>query len=31
MVELAWWIETIDGIIWEEGGATVRLPSYKMK
>jgi hypothetical protein len=29
MVELAWWIETIDGIIWEEGGATVRLPSKK--
>lgn len=30
-VELAWWIETIDGYIYEEGGATVRLPSKKIK
>lgn len=29
LVELGWWIETIDGHIWEEGGATVRLPSKK--
>jgi acyl dehydratase len=27
LVELGWWIETIDGYIWEEGGATVKLPS----
>jgi acyl dehydratase len=27
MVDLVWWIETIDGKIWLEGGATVRLPS----
>ncbi len=31
MVELGWWVETIDGYIWEEGGATVRLPSKKAK
>ena len=28
-VELGWWVETIDGYIWQEGGATVRLPSRK--
>lgn len=27
LVELGWWIETIDGVIYEEGGATVKLPS----
>ena len=27
LIELGWWIETIDGNIWEEGGATVKLPS----
>lgn len=27
LVEIGWWIETIDGHIWEDGGATVRLPS----
>ncbi len=27
--ELAWWIETIEGDIWLEGGATVKLPSKK--
>ncbi len=26
-VDLAWWIESIDGCIWEAGGATVTLPS----
>lgn len=26
-VKLVWWIETIEGDIWEEGGATVQLPS----
>ncbi len=26
-VDLAWWVENIDGIIWEAGGATVKLPS----
>lgn len=30
-VELGWWVETIDGYIWQEGGATVRLPSSKAK
>lgn len=29
LVELGWWVETIDGYIWEEGGATVKLPSKK--
>jgi hypothetical protein len=28
-VELVWWIETIDGKVWEEGGATVQLPSKR--
>lgn len=27
LVDLVWWIETLDGQIWEEGAATVRLPS----
>lgn len=27
VVDLAWWIENIDGDIWEAGGATVALPS----
>lgn len=27
LVDLVWWIETINGEIWEEGMATVRLPS----
>jgi hypothetical protein len=26
LVELVWWIETIDGQIWQEGAATIRLP-----
>lgn len=30
-VDLAWWIETIDGYIYEEGGATVRLPSKRVR
>jgi hypothetical protein len=30
-VDLTWWVETIDGYIWEEGGATVKLPSKKAK
>ena len=30
LVELAWWVETIDGYIWQEGGATVRLPSIRV-
>lgn len=29
LVDLAWWIETIEGDIWLEGGATVRLPSAR--
>jgi hypothetical protein len=28
LVDLAWWIETIEGDIWLEGGATVILPSF---
>jgi hypothetical protein len=30
MVDLVWWIETIDAQIWEEGGATIRLPSKRL-
>jgi acyl dehydratase len=30
VVELAWWIETIERDIWLAGGATVRLPSRKL-
>lgn len=30
-VELAWWIETIDGYVWEEGASTVKLPSKNVK
>jgi hypothetical protein len=30
LVELVWWVETIEGDIWEEGGATVRLPSKRL-
>lgn len=30
-VDLAWWIESIDGYIWMEGGATVKLPSKRAK
>ena len=30
-VELAWWVETIEGDIWQEGGATVKLPSKNVK
>jgi hypothetical protein len=30
-VELGWWVETIEGDIWEEGGATVKLPSKNVK
>jgi hypothetical protein len=30
-VDLAWWIESIDGYIWMEGGATVKLPSKNAK
>jgi hypothetical protein len=29
LVDLAWWIETIDGDIWLEGGATVKVPSKR--
>ncbi len=29
LVELGWWIETIEGDIWLAGGATVRLPSKR--
>ena len=29
LVDLAWWIETIEGDIWLEGGATVKLPSAR--
>jgi len=30
-VDLVWWVEDIDGYIFEEGGATVRLPSKNVK
>jgi len=30
LVELVWWIESIEGDIWEEGGATVMLPSKRL-
>jgi hypothetical protein len=30
-VDLVWWVEDILGNIWEEGGATVRLPSKNAK
>jgi hypothetical protein len=26
-VDLVWWVESIDGDIWQEGGVTVKLPS----
>lgn len=29
LVDLAWWVETIEGEIWLEGGATVKLPSRR--
>jgi hypothetical protein len=29
-VEVAWWIETIEGDIWLTGGATVKLPSKRV-
>ena len=29
LVELGWWIETIEGDIWLAGGATVKLPSKR--
>jgi hypothetical protein len=29
LVDLTWWIETIEGDIWLEGGATVKLPSAR--
>jgi hypothetical protein len=29
LVDLGWWIETIEGDIWLAGGATVRLPSKR--
>jgi hypothetical protein len=30
-VDLAWWVESIDGYVWEAGGATVKLPSKNAK
>jgi hypothetical protein len=30
-IDLIWWIENLDGYIWEEGGATVKLPSKNAK
>jgi hypothetical protein len=30
-VDLVWWVEDINGVIWQEGGATVKLPSKKAK
>lgn len=30
MVDLVWWVETIDGKIWLEGAASVKLPSRKL-
>lgn len=29
VVDLVWWVETIDGKIWQEGAATVKLPSRR--
>ena len=29
LVDVIWWIETIEGDIWLEGGATVKLPSAR--
>lgn len=29
--ELVWWIETIDGQVWQEGAATVKLPSKSQR
>ncbi len=29
-VDLTWWIENLDGNIWEAGGATVKLPSKRV-
>jgi hypothetical protein len=29
LIDLAWWIETIEGDVWLEGGATVKLPSRR--
>jgi hypothetical protein len=29
--DLAWWVESIDGYIWESGAATVKLPSKNAK
>jgi hypothetical protein len=29
--ELAWWVESIDGYIWEAGAATVKLPAKNAK
>jgi hypothetical protein len=31
MADLVWWIETIDGKIWLEGAATVKLPSRQVR
>jgi hypothetical protein len=31
LVDLIWWVETIDGAIFEEGGATIKLPSKAAK
>jgi hypothetical protein len=30
LVDLAWWIETVEGDIWLEGSATVKLPSARL-
>jgi hypothetical protein len=30
-VDLVWWVEDINGVIWQEGGATVKLPSKNVK
>jgi hypothetical protein len=30
-VDLVWWVEDINGVIWQEGGATVKLPSKNAK
>jgi len=31
LVDLVWWVETIESDIWEEGGATIKLPSKNAK
>ncbi|MCA8887965.1 MAG: hypothetical protein KDA46_03980 [Parvularculaceae bacterium] len=29
LVDMVWWVEDINGVIWQEGGATIKLPSRR--